>query len=93
MQVNAAIITEQGITFAIVLVKPHVVQSSVSARELREALSTIDKFAGLPIVLAAQDAWGTFTYQGRPDVARFLASLDASRIPWSSYTISGHLVM
>ena len=88
MQIDGAIVTEQGVTFAIVIVKSHVIQSQSSADDMRESLSTIADFVGLPIILASQDARGRFTYQGRQDIVDFLAPIDASRIPWKRYTIS-----
>jgi len=88
MQIDGAIVREQGVTFAIVIVKPHVIQTQASADEARRSFATIADFAGLPIILAAQDSRGTFTYQGRHDIVKFLASIAASRIPWKHYTVS-----
>ena len=87
MQIDGAIVKEQGVTFAIVIVKSHVIQTQSSANDMRDSISTITDFQVLPIILAAQDARGTFTYQGRPDIVEFLASIDASRIPWKTYTV------
>ena len=88
MQIDGAIVREQGVTFAVVLVKPHVIQTRSSADHMRQSLSSIAGFAGLPVILTAQDSRGTFTYQGRPDIVDFLASSDAARIPWKRYTVS-----
>ena len=88
MTLDGAIVTEQHITFAIVIVKSHVIDSSSSSESMRKSLSTIADFNGLPLILASQDAKGLFTYQGRPDIVKFLAAIDASRIPWKHYTIS-----
>jgi hypothetical protein len=88
MQIDGAIITEQGVTFAIVIVKPHVTASSSEAAKLRASLqSQIRDFAGIPLILASQDSRGVFEYEGRHDIVDFLASIDSSRIPWSTYTI------
>ena len=88
MQIDGAIVKEQGITFAIVVVKSHVIQTQSSADDARRGFATIADFTGLPIILAAQDGRGIFTYQGRPDIVKFLANIDASRIPWKHYTFS-----
>ena len=88
MQIDGAIVAEQGVTFAIVVVKPHVIQSNSSAQEARASFATIADFAGLPIILAAQDSRGVFTYQGRHDIVDFLASINASRIPWRRYSVA-----
>jgi hypothetical protein len=88
MQIDGAIIKEQGIVFAIVIVKSHVTSNSSEADSLRASLRSIRDFQGLPIVLASQDSRGVFEYQGRHDIVDFLASIDSSRIPWKTYTIS-----
>jgi hypothetical protein len=88
MQIDGAVVREQNVTFAVVIVKPNVIQIQSSATAARQGFSTISDFSGLPIILAAQDSRGVFTYQGRPDIVDFLASIDASRIPWKRYTIS-----
>ena len=87
MQIQGTILTEQGITFAIVLVKPFVIQNSTSAEESRRSFATIAEFSQIPIILAAQDAQGRFTYNGRSDIVNFLANIESSRIPWKTYTI------
>jgi hypothetical protein len=88
MQIDGAIVKEQGVVFAIVIVKPHILQSQHSADESRASLASIAEFSGLPIILASQNSSGVFTYQGRSDIVQFLAAIDASRIPWKRYTVS-----
>ena len=88
MQIDGAIVKEQGVTFSIVIVKPNVIQSRHSADRARRNFSTIADFSGIPMVLAAQDVRGRFTYQGRNDIVDFLANIDSSRIPWSRYTVA-----
>jgi len=85
MRVQGAVIREQGQTFALVVVKPHIVQNH------SQAAGAIRSFApvfGVPIVLVAQDIRGRPTYYGRPDIARFLASVPMNSIPWREYTIN-----
>jgi hypothetical protein len=86
MTVEGAVIREQGQSFAVVIVKRHVVDSaSTSSQTIREFMPL---FPGMPVVLAAQDARGLFTFYGRRDIAKFLASLHSSQIPWKRYTFS-----
>ncbi len=89
MQIDGAIVTEQGVTFAIVVVKAAAMQTTTDADRTRASFQTIRDFHGLPLILASQDGMGQFTYQGRHDIVDFLASIDPSRIPWKHYTISG----
>ncbi|MBL7723061.1 MAG: hypothetical protein JNK27_02885 [Chitinophagaceae bacterium] len=86
MQFEGAVIKEQGVTFAIVIVKPHVLNNSIQAQNARSSFSGI--FPGVPIILMAQDSSGRATYQGRPDIVRFLTHVSPSRIPWKRYTLN-----
>ena len=90
MQINGAIIKEQGVTFGIIVVKQHVISSDSSAREARDNFqSLLPEFSVIPLILAAQDSRGRFSYWGKPDIVDFLASIDSSRIPWKRYTYAG----
>ncbi len=84
MKIQGAVIKEQGTTFAIVVVKKHIVDSG------RQSDKTICSFAQLfprmPIVLMAQDTRGIPKYRGRRDIVNFLANVHPSRIPWKEYT-------
>ena len=88
MQIDGAILKEQGVTFAIVVVEPHVIQSQSRANDMRQSISTIADFQELPIILASQDTKGIFTYQGDGNIVKFLAAIDASMIPWKHYSVS-----
>ena len=89
MQIDGAIVREQGVVFAIVIVKPHITASQSEATSARAAYRAgIRDFRAMPLILASQDSNGVFEYQGRRDIVDFLASIDASRIPWKRYTIS-----
>ncbi len=87
MQIDGAVIREQGLTFAIVCVKSHVLQNTSDANA-----SIIHYrarcFQGVPVVLMAQDARGVPTYYGRPDIVRFMANVSFGAVPWKRYTFS-----
>lgn len=85
MRVQGAVVREQGQTFAIVAVKPSVVQNSVAAAEAIRGFAPV---FGVPIVLLAQDGRGRPTYYGRADIARFMAGVPLRAIPWREYTIT-----
>lgn len=85
MQITGAVLREQGVSFAVVIVKPQVVQNSV------EAMSAIASFTPVfrvPVLLMAQDAGGRPTYFGRNDLARFMSRVPLSAVPWRKYTIN-----
>lgn len=86
MQIDGAVIKEQGVTFAIVIVKSWVLQNSFEADKARRSFSPI--FPGVPLILMAQDLNGIPTYQGRKDIVNFLSHIDPSRIPWKRYTVA-----
>lgn len=86
MKFQGAVIKEQGVTFAVVIVKKHVIDNRSQAAQ---AVSSFQPFfPGIPVVLMAQDHRGVPTYYGRKDIARFLASVPLQAIPWKEYTIS-----
>ena len=85
MMLQGAIVKEQGIRFAIVVVKPHVVQNSPVANETIQACRPV--FAGIPVVLMAQDSRGTPTYFGRRDIAKFMAGVPLRAVRWKKFTI------
>ena len=85
MKFDGAVIREQGVTFALVVVKPHVVQNRFEAGEATSAFQPI--FPGIPVVLVGQNSRGTPTYFGRSDIARFMASVPMKAVPWKTYTV------
>jgi len=84
MQFEGAVIKEQGITFAIAVVKPGVLDYSATREKTRQGFKRY--FPGMPIILMAQNGRGMPTYHGRNDIVRFLANIDIRRIPWKRYT-------
>ncbi|MFN0290123.1 hypothetical protein [Pedobacter helvus] len=86
MQVEGAVVKEQGVTFAIVVVKSHVLNTSGQCEDARSSFRSI--FPGVPIILMAQNNQGTPTYQGRRDIVQFLSRIHVSQIPWKRYTIN-----
>lgn len=85
MRFQGAVVREQGQSFAIVIVRQHVVRSRHEAD--RAIIEFQPAFGGLPVVLMAQDSRGTPTYYGRPDIARFLSQVPLNAIPWREYSL------
>jgi hypothetical protein len=83
MHFEGALIKEQGVTFAIVVVKPYVLNSRMECDNARRSFNSF--FPAVPIILMAQNSQGRPTYQGRPDIVNFLAKINPSRIPWKRY--------
>lgn len=86
MEFEGAVIKEQNVTFAVVVVKEAVVNCRTRSTEAIRSFSPI--FSGLPVVLMAQDRRGRATYYGRKDLSNFLSSISISAIPWKRYNYS-----
>jgi len=85
MRVQGAVIREQGQTFAVIVVKPQVVQSQ---SEATKAIRSFAPVFGVPVILMAQDSRGRPTYYGRPDIAKFMASVPVHAVKWKEYTLN-----
>lgn len=83
MHFDGAKIKEQGVTFAIAVVKPQVL-TNPSKENIR--VSFVPYFGNIPIILMAQNSRGIPIYDGRRDIVRFLANINPARIPWKHYT-------
>lgn len=86
MTFEGAVIREQGVTFAIVIVKKHIVDSSVESQRAIQAFQRY--FPGMPLILMGQDSRGRATYRGRQDIVRFMARVPLSAVPWKQYTVN-----
>lgn len=84
MRFRAAVLKEQGVTFAVVIVKPQVLRSEIEVNNARAAFQSV--FPGMPIVLRAENSSGTPTYQGRKDLVNFLWRTQMRAIPWKEYS-------
>ncbi|MCG8508305.1 MAG: hypothetical protein MI741_03670 [Rhodospirillales bacterium] len=85
MRFQGAVVREQGVTFAIVVVKRHIVANRSQAQQAINSFQPA--FPGLPVILMAQDGRGQPTYFGRKDIARFLSHIPMQAIPWREYTV------
>lgn len=86
MTFEGSVITEQGVTFAIVIVKKHVLDSSNEANNAIRTFSPV--FGYIPVILMAQDSQGIPTWYGRRDIVNFLRNVPLSAIPWKEYSLN-----
>jgi hypothetical protein len=70
----------------VVIVRPSTLQSTIEAGKAIQSFQPV--FAGLPIVLMAQDGRGRPTYYGRRDLSRFMANVPVRAVPWRRYTVN-----
>ncbi|EHQ87525.1 hypothetical protein [Desulfosporosinus youngiae] len=83
--IEGAVVKEQGITFAIVVVKHTITKNSKENLEATNAYRHV--FPNMPIILMGKDSQGKSTYFGQQDIVKFLAKIDPHRIPWRRYII------
>lgn len=84
MNFQGAVIREQGVSFAVVIVKPYVLNVRSEADSTLRAFTPV--FGGLPVILMAQDGRGNPTYYGRRDIARFMSGVPLSAVRWQRFT-------
>ena len=84
MTFEGAVITEQGVTFGIAIVKESAVTDSNTANDLIPQFQVL--LGVVPVVLMAQDDRGTPRYYGRKEIVNFLANIDFRRLPWKRYS-------
>lgn len=85
MKIQGAVIIEQGVTFAIIVVNQTVTNYTSRAIKVRNHLSQF--FPNMPIILMSQDRNGTPHYYGRKDIVDFLRKIRLDQIPWKFYHI------
>lgn len=84
MTFEGAIIREQGVEFAIIVVKRHVLSSTIEASRVGAEL---EARLGLPVVLMAQSPRGRPTWYGRQDISKFMSGVPLSAVPWKKITL------
>ena len=85
-QFEGAVIREQGVTFAVVVVRSSTLQNTLEATQTIRSFQPV--FPGLPIVLMAQDGRGQPTYYGRRDLSQFMTNVPLRNVPWRRYTLN-----
>ncbi len=85
MKGHVALVREQGVRFAVVVVRPSVM--SGLKRERDAAVRAFSSEFGVPAILMVQNSRGTPTYYGREDLVRFLADVPVEQLPWREFTM------
>jgi hypothetical protein len=82
VEFTAALIREQNVEFAVVLVTRQAMQPGSREPTIHSAQIL---FPGHPIVLCSQDSRRKPTYYGRRDLVQFLARVFLEQLPWRNY--------
>ncbi len=85
MVIHGAVIIEQGVTFAIISVKPSITCYTARITAFRHEISNY--FPNMPIILLSQEPNGQPHYYGRKDIVDFLKTVRLDQIPWKEYHI------
>lgn len=84
MTFQAALVREQGQTFAVVAVRQGIIDNTSEAKIAQATFAPA--FNHVPIILMEQGFRGRPRYYGRTDIVRFLANIDFRRLPWKKWT-------
>ena len=85
MKGHVALVREQGVRFAVVVVRPSVMSGLRTERD--DAVRAFSDELGVPAVLMMRDSRGTPTYYGRKDLVCALANVCLERLSWQEFTI------
>lgn len=83
---QVALVREQGVNFAVVIVKPSVLHGPKSSKD--DLVATFSLEFGAPAVLMAQDSRGVPTYYGRHDLVNWLKNVFPEQLPWREFTLA-----
>lgn len=84
MQLQGALVREQGVEFAIIVVKQFILNDSFRSKKI---VSQFQLHFKRPVVLMSQDSRGIPTYLGRSDLVRFLAHVPLNAFTWRKFTL------
>lgn len=82
-RLTAAVVREQGVTFAVAVVKDHVLTDRHRADEI---LQSVARAFGVRLVVLMGER-NRRLLGNRQDVVRFVASIDHRRLPWRAYSV------
>jgi hypothetical protein len=85
VKLTAALVKEQRVLFAVVLVKSYVLNSVERGQTIQAAQQF---FPGYNIILMSQDGRGIPTFFGRRDIVGFLQSVPVNSLPWKEFTFA-----
>jgi hypothetical protein len=84
---QGAVMKEQSVTFALVVVRPSLLNDHTEAVKLMDKVGRA-AFPGLPVILVAQNERGVPTYLGRQDIVRFLSTIPIQSISWKNFQVN-----
>ena len=86
MQIDAALVREENVEFAVVVVRRGIIDNTFEAN--RAQASFAPAFGFVPVVLMELDHQGVPRYYGRRDIVDFLARIDFGCLPWAKWSLN-----
>src|SRR6266852_5386169 len=86
MTLVGSVMTEQGITSAVLQVQADKVETPLEAEKTIRAYAPL--FPGMPVVVMAIGKEAGPTYWGRDDLANFMARVHPSSVEWRCYGVA-----
>jgi len=82
-QLHAALVREQNVTFAVAMMKDHVLNNpSIADQQIQAVAAAL----GCPLVVLMGER-NRKLRGNRKDVIDFVARIDPSQLPWRKYTV------
>jgi hypothetical protein len=82
-QLHAALVREQNVTFAVAMMKDHVLNNpSIADQQIQAVAAAL----GCPLVVLMGER-NRKLRGNRKDVVDFVARIDPSQLPWRKYTV------
>jgi len=86
MTFDGAVVKEQGVTFAIVVVEQLLLK--YTNRQMEEVRSRFASyFSNIPVIFMTHNVKGRPMYHGRTDIVVLLVGMDFRKIPWKRYSM------
>ena len=82
-QIHAALVREQNVTFAVAIMKDHVLNNPSTADQQIQAVAAA---FGCPLVVLMGEK-NRKLRGNRKDVVDFVSRIDTTRLPWKKYTV------
>lgn len=86
MKFEGAIISEGDVTFAVITVKPDVLNNSHQSSELIYSFQS-QIFQGMAVILMSKDSRGRPSYYGRMGIVKFMSKVPLRAVEWKQFDV------
>lgn len=87
MTFDGAVVKEQGVTFAIVMIEQLLLKyTNEQMEKVRNKFASY--FSNIPVIFMTHNIKGRPMYHGRTDIVVLLVGMDFRKIPWKRYSLA-----